>query len=735
MSVLSSKSVKSNNDESKASVTKQPRSSVSRITRAATLRPLHTALSDKIESSDDASRISQTIQQQLEAETLILETPITSTIPSEHKGGFDPELGNKNFEEGHNIRFGSPKILNLENLEKNQKNRTRIEGENGWKPQPPTVNDRLRQAKIFLSDEDVNRHLQFVSRHEKIDKFLQHLANEKVECDIRLYNEVQAMVQVHRSRMNRQKPQNNERPNGDLGSLQSNRSSLVDTSKHGLLRGAPLRDDHPPFTLERPPDQKLFLQAIHGLAGSNEPGVKNRGVELLEIDRDSFLETLDKPALVHEWVEEGESQTRDARFNARAKKRGRRRAAIRMALRSFATNCEQHHRGRWEQNDPRLPVASVDKIPEQGIAFAGQEDAQKNYETSFSWPQKYPHSRQFPQDRPKVSNDRSLQDLAQPLNGNQPIPTEKQGLDRLRAKILKEKQESRQRLEATNDENWATPILEPERTKQHFSPDRWSGTAPRPNQVAPPTEEDPQPVSQAPPENRASVITREIQENSQSYADGLGIVIPEEIQQVDPRQEHLLEDATDPKETFYPGAAAFMFAETPFLRAMMSNQIEQDLGLGREFSLSMTFDTETKSGNLGKSRKRTPHNLLHLPSAQFSLPEPASTQESGQYPFFFTSSLPPLFALYSQHQNLNHNFQLPLIQKVVIPGTSVEIPLVNVNLEQTKRRGNTTTKAKSLNHPKFKVGRLLRSRKSEPAARSSHARYLRGGRLTANPAR
>lgn len=564
MSVPSSKSVNSNSDESTAEVTAHFRPSVSQFGRPATLEPPDIASSDKIKGSDDASRLSQIIQQQLEVETLFSE-PETS--------------------EGHDIRSGSPQILNSENLEKHKKTRAQIEGDHGWKPQSPTVNDRLRQAKNFLSDEDVNRHLKFASRHEKIDKFLQHLANEKVECDILLYNEVQAMVQVHRSRMNRQETPNNGRPNGDLGPLQSDRLSLVDTSQRGLLRGAPLRDDHPPFTLERPADQNLFLKALHGPSLSNDPGVKDRGLELLTMERDGFSETINNPALVHEWVEERESQTRDARFNARATKRGRRRAAIRLALRSFATNCEQHHTGRWERSDLRVPSAPVSKIPERGIASAGKKDAQKSHETSFPWTLKYSHFRQLQQDKPKVRNDRSLQDFAQPLNGNQPIATEKQALDLLRAEMLKEHHENRQRLEVTNDESWASPIPEPGKTKRYFSLDRRSGAAPQPNKVARPMEEDHQQVSQAPPENRASVGSGEIQEDSRSHADGLGTgaVVSEEIQQVDPRQEHLLQVARDPKETFFPGAPAFMFAETPFLRAMTSKQIEHDLGLGAEF--------------------------------------------------------------------------------------------------------------------------------------------------------
>jgi hypothetical protein len=508
------------------------------------------------------------------------ETPITLVRPPEAMIDSDVRAGQTIGSKSGSVNgLGSPKKLNFDNLRKHRKGLT--DGvKDGWKPQPPTINDRLRQAKNFLSDEDAIVHMEFASRLEKIDQFLQRVMNEKMGCDVKLYDEVQAMVETHRSRMNRQKIQNIERPQSNLGPWQSQRLSLVDTSKRGLLRGAPLRDDHPPFTLERPADQNLFIEALHGQPESTDPKAQDRTLKLLGIEGDAFLETLEDPSLVHEWVEERQSQTRDARFEARAVKRGRRRAAIRMALRSFATNCEQHHEGGWDHRVLQLPSAPPPKLPDRGIMSVGNEKVKRSSETPFPWTRKYLRFLRLRKARPETKNDISLQELARPLNGNQPIATEKQALNLLRAEILKETRENKKPLNAQNDPGWPTERAKSGRTEPYFSLSRWSGK--NGDSVG----EDRQKKLNGP--SKKQKPTQSVRGTGQNSQDqpapdiGTGALIPQEMKEFDYRRDkHLLANARDPKETVYDGAqSAFMFAETPFLQALTSKQIERDLASG-----------------------------------------------------------------------------------------------------------------------------------------------------------
>lgn len=513
---------------------------------------------------------------------------------------------------------GSPMILDTEDPENHGEVRTGSGANEGGKARPRTVNDKLRQARNFLSHEDANRHVDFARRHAKIDKFLQLIAKERADCDVPLYNEVQAMVQVHQSRMNRQKPQITERPDNTSRQSQSDRLSLFDTSKQGHLLGAPLREDHPPFTLERPVDQNLFIKALHGLpaVGQFEASeVKNRRVELQDNEHRGFLDTLKNPSLIHEWIEGRESQTRDERFNARATRRGRRRAAVQMALRSFATNCEQHYEGRWDRSDFRLPAPPVPQKSGEKIVFDKTITAQNDLKKPFSWTHKYQQFLRAQRNRPQGGKDGSLQEFARPLNGNQPISTEKQAMDLLRAEIRKESQENKHRLESTNDKDWASPASKTGVKKPYFSLNRWSGPAPKS------TAEKQTQTSETRPENVATPSPLEVGRNSlvQGNSQGQG---NSHIQEGSQRDKSLLEIARS-QEKLFRGDAAFTFAETPFLQTVKSK-----FGSGTEIVPCCSL-IKTELIDPGKSRDTKASKHIQLPSIKFSLPEPAYTPKEG----------------------------------------------------------------------------------------------------------
>lgn len=550
------------------------------------------------------------------------------------------------------VDSGSPMVVDTEEPKKHNEGRNGSKANDEIKLSPQIVNDRLRQARNFLSRVDANRHVGFASGHEKIHKFLQLIANEKVGCDVSLYNEVRAMVQVHRSRLNGQKAQNIERPKSSSRSSQSARLSLSDISKQGQLLGAPLRDDHPPFTLERPEDQRLFIKALHGPPTSRQLGVsgaKDRRVELIKFEQNGFLETMKNPSLVHEWLEERESQTRDERFNVRATKRGRRRAAIRMALRSFATNCEQHYQGRWDRCDFRLPSLPATQNSGRKIVFDKTTNAQKIPEGSFPWTRKYQRFLRAEKNRPQDRKEGSLQEFAQPLNGNQPIATKKQAMDLLRAEIMKESQQNKQRVEATNDKDWASPAAKTDRIKPLFSLNRWSGTAPK-STAGNSTQTNRAPPENLVPENLAASGSREVGEKFQvpkeslirSNSEGQGVAqtqgksqVGEKLQGQEKsqirrgsRRDQGLSDIARSQEKVLRGDTTFTFAETPFLQAVTSKWIERDLSSGTELIPHILL-TKTEFENPDKSENNSASKAIQLPSHKFSLPEPAYTPREG----------------------------------------------------------------------------------------------------------
>lgn len=240
-------------------------------------------------------------------------------------------------------------------------NATDDEDVESYVPPLPTTDERLEQARIFLSDEDVNVNYEFARKHQEIDAYLRRISDEQTSCNAEVYREVKDMLFVHRMRMDKQKYEGNRAIDYNRLPKHSQRLGLRDTSERASLRGAPLREDHPPFTIERKHDQQGFLRAFRA---NNE-----RGRALRDLEAAAYNATLLDSALVNEYLEEraeaDETEDHKAeRFDTRATKRGRRRAAVQIALRSFARNCEQHFAGGWDHRVVRLPPPPVEEPPE-----------------------------------------------------------------------------------------------------------------------------------------------------------------------------------------------------------------------------------------------------------------------------------------------------------------------------------------------------------------------------------
>lgn len=270
--------------------------------------------------------------------------------------------------------------LTSKNLHKHQEGQIELDPEeDGWEPPPATVDERLLQARNFLSDEDPDSQRDFAKRLEAIGKYLRKLANEKVPCNIKVYKEVQDMLRVHQSRMNQQNGQIWPPFEERLLPRQSVRLALFDMDR-AQLRGAPLREDHPPFTIKRPVDHDAFIEALR----ANTP----RGQALRKIENDAYSQILNDPSLVREHIEEENQQTEDERFNTRATNRGRKRAAVQIALRSFATNHEQHFEGGWKHRVLRLPSAPHPEPSDPVIAITAEEGGGSNHDDPLEWTKK-----------------------------------------------------------------------------------------------------------------------------------------------------------------------------------------------------------------------------------------------------------------------------------------------------------------------------------------------------------
>lgn len=76
-----------------------------------------------------------------------------------------------------------------------------------WNPTRTSINERLNQARKFLSDQAVYKHPDFAQRHKEIGGFIAKLAASKSEYDAKTYKQVHAMLRLHQSWMDTQNKQ------------------------------------------------------------------------------------------------------------------------------------------------------------------------------------------------------------------------------------------------------------------------------------------------------------------------------------------------------------------------------------------------------------------------------------------------------------------------------------------------------------------------------------------------
>lgn len=462
-----------------------------------------------------------------------------------------------------------------------------------WQRPETTVNERLNQARIYLSDEDVNLSVDFENRHKQIDNYIRKLARDEIKCDVGVYNEVQGILRVHQARMDELKNQDLEWTKHAPAASFSQRLSLGEIDRRIEIPGVPLREDHPPFTTERSPDLSLFRRTLGGST--------LRGQKLRKIESEGQHEVLKNPAVVKDVLEERNSMSQDEIFEIRARKRGRRRAALEIALRSFATNNEQHYKGGWQHNFLRLPSKpSVRR--EESVLTIGTGKANEGHDIPpYRWTKRYFAFRKDQQNaRLTGAKTITLQELAQPLSEKQQVFSEDRAVELIENAILKELHENRvpHKIEYTHD--WSLVAKSPElnETTAYFAPGRWPPASEEPTttvskrqaEQAPAIEPKPKrrhfsvaysplgnpsdPPSRRPPPEELGFEAHREDSRDHTPDMGAGALIPPEIKHFDYRRDGMvLENAPDRKEKHYPGEASFMFGETGYLSALMSREI------------------------------------------------------------------------------------------------------------------------------------------------------------------
>lgn len=458
-----------------------------------------------------------------------------------------------------------------------------------WERPKATVHDRLNQARIFLSDEDVYLTPEFEIRHKQIDNYMRKLADDQIECDVGIYNEVQDMLRVHQARMKKLKNQDLEWTEHLPAASFSQRLSLGEIDNRTAIPGAPLRDDHPPFTTERPPNLRLFLRTLHG---STPHGKKLRNLE-----NKGRQEVLGNPSIVNDVLEESDSVSQDETFEVLARKRGRRRAAAEIALRSFATNKEQHYQGGWQHTFLR-PSRSVVRRPESVLTISTGKENKEHYKLPYRWMKRYLTFREY-QKRARLSGakEMTLQELSQPLSETRQVFSEARAVELIEGAILKELYENRppRKIKFTHDWSLVSKSLDLDKTTNYFAPGRWpqspaTSAGKRKAEEALVTEPSPKrshfavaytplgnpsdpPSRRLPPEELGFQAHRE---DSRDHTPeiGAGDLMPSKIKQFDYSRDGVeLENVPDRKEKHYSGAASFMFGETGYLSGLMSSEI------------------------------------------------------------------------------------------------------------------------------------------------------------------
>jgi hypothetical protein len=174
----------------------------------------------------------------------------------------------------------------------------------------PSIDERLKQCRNFLADEDVNRCLDFTSNLAEIEEFLAHIEKERLPRNKYLFGDVKAMVDVQNEWMKwMDKPPADHHGPEDVSHQPNYSIRLIDAenaAKFELQRKAfgvdtQMREDHPPFTIERSGDQAEFLMKMRRDAAV-DPEELDLATNLHYVEHRAYDWARREPSLIPYWV-------------------------------------------------------------------------------------------------------------------------------------------------------------------------------------------------------------------------------------------------------------------------------------------------------------------------------------------------------------------------------------------------------------------------------------------------
>lgn len=237
------------------------------------------------------------------------------------------------------LEASTQQISTEEALEQQQDEQSETTENDEWETSKATVDERLIQAKVFLSSKNVHLQSDFKKHSTAIDNFLHKLAHDKVVYDLDLYDEVQDMLGIHQACIDEWKNQIIQRRKKLLAAPVSQRLTLEVPEDRAAMTGAP-PENVPPFPIKRLADHDEFIETLVSLT--------TEGTNLRQSEKQGLDEVLQNPSIAREFLRERESQSQSTRLAIRARNQGRQRALFVLALQGFATNHEQHFEGGWQ---------------------------------------------------------------------------------------------------------------------------------------------------------------------------------------------------------------------------------------------------------------------------------------------------------------------------------------------------------------------------------------------------
>lgn len=204
-----------------------------------------------------------------------------------------------------------------------------------------------------------------------------------------------------------------------------------------------------------------------------------------------------------------------------------------------------------KQRRPRSSPTTGREASRTAVSLAAEDDPDPEEQADpFEWTNKLDDLTQRVKKSPSVGREdfavSSLRELARPLNGGR-LPSAAGAYNLINEQMMRENHETRTPSEIDHDQLWAFEKNLPPASKEKFSFDRWSGHQPE-----------------------ASRTT--------TLQLGEGSLMPQEMMDFDWDRDHsrLVGNLLD-YEDIDGGEAQLLLAETPFLQALMSDQIESDL--------------------------------------------------------------------------------------------------------------------------------------------------------------